>query len=112
MVSSYAQATTSKTSQIKDSQIKVYVKKDMVRVSEEGFAIVTKGGMFRTKALRSDATGFYVTFKDICCEKRRPRLWRCRKCGKVVEGESEVKEHIAEKGREHRFFYPIDTPED
>jgi hypothetical protein len=44
--------------------------------------------------------------------KGQPRLWRYREYGKVVEGISRIKKHIAEKGREHRFFYPINTLED
>ena len=114
LIGSYAHATTHKNVQVKDSKIKLYVKKDMIKVSQHAFAIVTKDGMFTARALRRDTRGVYVTLQDIGCEKGQPRYWKCRECGKIVEGIKGIKNHKANYGERHRFFYPynLDFPDD
>ena len=107
VLGSSAQATTGKPAQIRDSQIRLYVEKGVVRLSKQGFVIVAKGGMVKARALRSDANGFYVTLQDVYCEKGQPEYWRCRECKLIVRGISGIKKQRAEKGREHRFFYPV-----
>jgi hypothetical protein len=89
---------------------KLRIEKSSVIVLNDGFAVIAKKGILKTKALRSDAAGLYVLNKDLYAEKGEidwpgyKDYYRCDTCHRVFE-KSEVKKHVEKTG--HKYFHYI-----
>jgi hypothetical protein len=92
--------------------IKMRIEKSSVRVMNDGFAVITKKGILKTKALRSDAAGLYVLNKDLYAKKGEidwpgyHDYYRCDTCH-LVFNESDAKKHAEKKG--HKQFHRIEN---